>query len=408
MTLSRELAASGPIPSAPQVAIGSRPRSCTRPDVSRSETAGSRANGGQIGVAPRGRFPRSSSAAREMQSVRGSDFSTESRPLPSDRASRPISKAVDPATSRSRPRVSQELLAAYEGVVLRRSRTSRTRRCLSHEQATREHSGCRRAMGARRPRAAAVRPGGHGLLQRLWQSKASHLSGHVARRARRPRSFLSRHKAVGGVGRHRAGSEVTPADPDITPTNDQRPNERRPAMRAPGEFLSDIKEIRRRARQNRARARHAKYGGKAEDAVALLNHAVATKSSVSSPLSSRRLRTGPPARRSRKSSLAREGGRKHMDFSLNGHQLGGQPNLTGGVGSGPTRRTPRANNGVDMLKENLVAERSPSRPTARWWDSAIGIRPRGFCSNGFGTGEETRTTCTTYRTHEGGSREVSR
>jgi bacterioferritin len=42
--------------------------------------------------------------------------------------------------------------------------------------------------------------------------------------------------------------------------------------------LSDIKEIRRRARQHLTEgAVTQNYGGKAEDAVALLNHAVATE-----------------------------------------------------------------------------------------------------------------------------------
>src|SRR6058998_2818881 len=43
-------------------------------------------------------------------------------------------------------------------------------------------------------------------------------------------------------------------------------------------FLSDIKEIRRRARQHLSEgAVTQNYGGKVEDAVALLNHAVATE-----------------------------------------------------------------------------------------------------------------------------------
>src|SRR6266849_6490199 len=43
-------------------------------------------------------------------------------------------------------------------------------------------------------------------------------------------------------------------------------------------FLSDIKEIRRRARQHLSEgAVTQNYGGKVEDAIALLNHAVATE-----------------------------------------------------------------------------------------------------------------------------------
>src|SRR5678815_1743032 len=49
-------------------------------------------------------------------------------------------------------------------------------------------------------------------------------------------------------------------------------------MSAPGTFLSDVTEIRRRARQHLADGAVTKnYGGKAEDAIALLNHAVATE-----------------------------------------------------------------------------------------------------------------------------------
>src|SRR5207247_2669371 len=49
-------------------------------------------------------------------------------------------------------------------------------------------------------------------------------------------------------------------------------------MSTPGAFLSDIKEIRRRARQHLSEgAITQNYGGKVEDAIALLNHAVATE-----------------------------------------------------------------------------------------------------------------------------------
>jgi len=49
-------------------------------------------------------------------------------------------------------------------------------------------------------------------------------------------------------------------------------------MSATGEFVSDIKEIRRRARQHLSEgAVTQNYGCNAEDAVAMLNHAVATE-----------------------------------------------------------------------------------------------------------------------------------
>src|SRR5438034_8892770 len=49
-------------------------------------------------------------------------------------------------------------------------------------------------------------------------------------------------------------------------------------MSKPGAFLADIKEIRHRARQHLTEgAVTQNYGGKVEDAIALLNHAVATE-----------------------------------------------------------------------------------------------------------------------------------
>jgi hypothetical protein len=54
--------------------------------------------------------------------------------------------------------------------------------------------------------------------------------------------------------------------------------ERRPRMRSTESFLADIKEIRRRARQDLdAGAVTHNYSGKVEGAIALLNHAVATE-----------------------------------------------------------------------------------------------------------------------------------
>ena len=49
-------------------------------------------------------------------------------------------------------------------------------------------------------------------------------------------------------------------------------------MSAPGAFLADIKAIRQRARQQLGEGAVTKnYGGKVQDAIMLLNHAVATE-----------------------------------------------------------------------------------------------------------------------------------
>ena len=143
MTLQPELAAVGPIPKPPaQVAVGLPSELLLRrPDVARSERQLA-AQTAEIGVATRDLFPRFFiSGAASLQSVRGSDFfDWQSRLLslgPS--VSWPIFEggriraniALQTATQ-------QEVLAAYEGVVLQAFQDVEDALVgFSHEQATR-------------------------------------------------------------------------------------------------------------------------------------------------------------------------------------------------------------------------------------------------------------------------------
>ncbi len=133
-------------------------------------------------------------------------------------------------------------------------------------------------------------------------------------------------------------------------------------MSAPVAFLADIKEIRRRARQHLGEgAVTQNYGGKVEDAIALLNHAVATEivcvlrykyhATCATGLASE-------AVKEEFAQHAKEEG-EHLDLLVERiNQLGGKPDLN------PERVSSRAateyvegENLVDMIKENLIAER---------------------------------------------------
>ena len=143
MTLQQELAAVGPIPKPPaQVAVGLPSELLLRrPDVARSERQLA-SQTAQIGVAARDLFPRFFiSGAASLQSVRGSDFfDWESRLLslgPS--VSWPIFEGGRiRANIALQTAAQQELLAAYEGVVLQAFQDVEDALvAFSHEQATR-------------------------------------------------------------------------------------------------------------------------------------------------------------------------------------------------------------------------------------------------------------------------------
>ena len=133
-------------------------------------------------------------------------------------------------------------------------------------------------------------------------------------------------------------------------------------MSAPGAFLTDMKEIRRRARQHlTAGAVTENYGGSVKDAVALLNHAVATEivcvlrykfhAVCASGLSSEAV----------KQEFAQHAKEEEENLDLlteRINQLGGKPNLNPeGVGSRAASQYAEGENLVDMIKEDLVAER---------------------------------------------------
>src|SRR5205809_1095792 len=127
-------------------------------------------------------------------------------------------------------------------------------------------------------------------------------------------------------------------------------------------FLSDIKEIRRRARQHLSEgAVTQNYGGKVEDAVALLNHAVATEIVCILRYKFHAVCATGLASEAVKEEFAQHAKEEeeHLDLLAERiNQLGGKPNLNpDGVGSRAASEYAEGENLVDMIKEDLVAER---------------------------------------------------
>jgi bacterioferritin len=133
-------------------------------------------------------------------------------------------------------------------------------------------------------------------------------------------------------------------------------------MNAPGTFLSDITDIRRRARQHLADGAVTKnYGGKTEDAIALLNHAVATEIVCILRYKFHAVCATGLASEAVKAEFAQHAKEEeeHLDLLAERiNQLGGTPNLNpDGVASRAASEYVEGANLVDMIKENLVAER---------------------------------------------------
>src|SRR5712692_3802007 len=133
-------------------------------------------------------------------------------------------------------------------------------------------------------------------------------------------------------------------------------------MSTPGAFLADIKEIRRRARQHlTAGAVNQNYGGKVEDAIALLNHAVATEIVCVLRYKFHAVCATGLASEAVKEEFAQHAKEEaeHLDLLAERiNQLGGRPDLNpDGVSARAASEYVEGENLVDMIKENLIAER---------------------------------------------------
>jgi bacterioferritin len=133
-------------------------------------------------------------------------------------------------------------------------------------------------------------------------------------------------------------------------------------MSKPGRFLSDVEAIRRKARTQLTEGAVTKnYKGKVEYAIELLNHAVATEivcvlrykyhAVVATGISSEAV----------KAEFAEhaEEEQQHLDWLTERiNQLGGKPNMNPeGLLSRAASQYVEGDNLIDMIKENLVAER---------------------------------------------------
>jgi bacterioferritin len=131
-------------------------------------------------------------------------------------------------------------------------------------------------------------------------------------------------------------------------------------MSAPGSFLADIKEIRNRARQHLTEGAVTRnYGGKVQDAVALLNHAVATEIVCVLRYKFHAVCATGLASEAVKQEFAQHAKEEDLDLLTERiNQLGGKPDLNpDGLSSRAASEYVEGQNLVDMIKENLVAER---------------------------------------------------
>src|SRR5262249_47952319 len=133
-------------------------------------------------------------------------------------------------------------------------------------------------------------------------------------------------------------------------------------MAAQGAFLSDITEIRRRARQHLSEgAITQNYGGKGGDAIALLNHAGAPEIVCIPRYKFHAVCATGLASEAVKEEFAQHAKEEeeHLDLLAERiNQLGGKPNLNPeGVGSRAASEYVEGKDLVDMIKEDLVAER---------------------------------------------------
>jgi bacterioferritin len=133
-------------------------------------------------------------------------------------------------------------------------------------------------------------------------------------------------------------------------------------MSATGKFLTDIKKIRQRARRHLTEgAVTQNYRGKVEDAIALLNHAVATEIVCVLRYKFHAVSATGLASEAVKQEFAEHAREEeqHLDLLCERiNQLGGKPNLNPeGLLARSASEYVEGENLVDMIKENLVAER---------------------------------------------------
>jgi bacterioferritin len=133
-------------------------------------------------------------------------------------------------------------------------------------------------------------------------------------------------------------------------------------MKAPAAFVTDIKEIRRRARKDLDEGAVTKnYGGNVKDAVSVLNHAVATEIVCILRYKFHAVTAAGLSSESVKEEFAQHAKEEeeHLDLLAERiNQLGGKPNMNPeGLLSRAASEYVEGGNLVEMIKENLVAER---------------------------------------------------
>src|SRR5262247_761695 len=129
-----------------------------------------------------------------------------------------------------------------------------------------------------------------------------------------------------------------------------------------GSFVADVTEIRRKAREHLDEgAVTQNYKGKVENSIALLNHAVATEIVCILRYKFHAVCAAGLASEAVKEEFAQHAKdeEQHLDLLAERiNQLGGKPNLNPeGVASRAASEYVEGENLVDMIKENLVAER---------------------------------------------------
>jgi bacterioferritin len=132
-------------------------------------------------------------------------------------------------------------------------------------------------------------------------------------------------------------------------------------MRA-GTFVADMKEIRRRAREHLSEgAITQNYKGRVEESIAILNHAVATEIVCILRYKFHAVCAAGLASEAVKQEFAQHAKEEeeHLDLLTERiNQLGGKPNLDPeGVASRAASEYVEGDNLVEMIKEDLVAER---------------------------------------------------